>query len=241
MANLRAPRLLPMTMAMIVVVIVAKAGILMNAVITDGSTTTPLLAPAHAASADHFQEPPKPVPAVPKPAAQATTPPSAPAAAAKPGSEPKTGDAPMSDSEKALLQQLRERHRELDARASAINQREAVLGAAEQKLDAKVGELKTLQKRLETLDTAQKQKEDAGWQSMVKLYEAMKPRDAAAIFNDLSMQVLLQVMDRMKDAKAAAVLAAMSPDKARDVTAALAQMRTGRGAAAAEGAGSAGS
>ncbi|HET6605240.1 MAG TPA: Rnase Y domain-containing protein [Rhodopila sp.] len=239
MANLRAPRLLPMTMAMIVVVIVAKAGILMNAVITDGSTT-PLLAPAHAAAADHFQEPPKPVPAAPKPA-QPTASPSAPTAAAKPGSEAKARDAPMSDSEKALLQQLRERRRELDARASAINQREAVLGAAEQKLDTKVGELKTLQKKLETLDTAQKQKEDAGWQSMVKLYEAMKPRDAAAIFNDLSMQVLLQVMDRMKDAKAAAVLAAMSPDKARDVTAALAQMRTGRDAAAAEGARSAGS
>jgi flagellar motility protein MotE (MotC chaperone) len=239
MANLRAPRLLPMTMAMIVVVIVAKAGILMNAVITDGSTT-PLLAPAHAAAADHFQEPPKPVPAAPKPAQPAASP-SAPTAAAKPGSEAKAGDAPMSDSEKALLQQLRERRRELDARASAINQREAVLGAAEQKLDTKVGELKTLQKKLETLDTAQKQKEDAGWQSMVKLYEAMKPRDAAAIFNDLSMQVLLQVMDRMKDAKAAAVLAAMSPDKARDVTAALAQMRTGRDAAAAEGARSAGS
>lgn len=239
MAELRIPRLLPMTMAMIVVVIIAKAGILLQAVITDGSTTTPLLAPAHAAAADHFQEPPKPVPAVPKPAPASA--PAAPAADAKPGTEPKPGAVPMSESEKALLQQLRERRRELDARANAINEREAVLGAAEQKLDAKVGELKSLQKKLETLDTAQKQKEDAGWQSMVKLYEAMKPRDAAAIFNDLSMQVLLQVMDRMKDAKAAAVLAAMSPDKARDVTAALAQMRTGRDAAAAEGAKSAGS
>jgi flagellar motility protein MotE (MotC chaperone) len=239
MAELRIPRLLPMTMAMIVVVIIAKAGILLQAVITDGSTTTPLLAPAHAAAADHFQEPPKPVPAVPKPAPASA--PAAPAADAKPRTEPKPGAVPMSESEKALLQQLRERRRELDARANAINEREAVLGAAEQKLDAKVGELKSLQKKLETLDTTQKQKEDAGWQSMVKLYEAMKPREAAAIFNDLSMPVLLQVMDRMKDAKAAAVLAAMSPDKARDVTAALAQMRTGRDAAAAEGAKSAGS
>ncbi len=73
-------------------------------------------------------------------------------------------------------------------------------------------------KKLEGLDAAQKQKEDAGWQSMVKLYEAMKPKDAATIFNDLSMPVLLPVMDRMKDAKAAAIMAAMSPDKARDVT-----------------------
>ena len=63
------------------------------------------------------------------------------------------------------------------------------------------------------------------------MYEAMKPRDAATIFNDLQMSVLLQVVDRMKDAKAAAILAAMTPDKARDVTAELAQMRTGRNAA----------
>ena len=44
------------------------------------------------------------------------------------------------------------------------------------------------------------------------------------------MPVLLQVLDRMKDAKAAAVMAAMNPDKARDVTAELAQMRTGHDA-----------
>ena len=53
----------------------------------------------------------------------------------------------------------------------------------------------------------------------MKLYEAMKPRDAATIFNDLEMPVLLQVVDRMKEAKAAPVLAAMQPDKARDLTA----------------------
>ena len=88
-------------------------------------------------------------------------------------------------------------------------------------------ELQILQKKLEGLDTAQKQKEDAGWQGLVKLYEAMKPKDAATIFNDLSMPVLLQVLDRMKDSKAAAVMAAMNPDKARDVTADLAQLRTG--------------
>ncbi len=56
----------------------------------------------------------------------------------------------------------------------------------------------------------------------------MKPRDAAAIFNDLDQPVLLQVIDRMKEAKAAPILAAMQPDKARDLTAKLADMRTRR-------------
>jgi flagellar motility protein MotE (MotC chaperone) len=65
----------------------------------------------------------------------------------------------------------------------------------------------------------------------------MKPKDAATIFNDLSMPVLLQVVDRMKDAKAALILAAMNTDKARDVTAQLARMRTGRDASGAPVAG----
>ena len=66
----------------------------------------------------------------------------------------------------------------------------------------------------------------------------MKPRDAANIFNDLQMPVLLQVLDRMKDAKTAVVMAAMNPDRARDVTAELAQMRTGKDAAQSPPAGS---
>jgi flagellar motility protein MotE (MotC chaperone) len=85
-----------------------------------------------------------------------------------------------------------------------------------------------LQHRLEALEATRKAREDASWQGLVKLYESMKPRDAATIFNDLEMAVLLQVVDRMKEAKAAPVLAAMQPDKARELTAKLADMRTRR-------------
>ena len=115
--------------------------------------------------------------------------------------------------------------------------RESVLAATEQKLAARVAELQTLQKKLEGLDADQKQKAEAGWQGLVKMYETMKPAQAATIFNDLSMPVLLQILDRMKDAKAASVMAAMNPDKARDVTGELAQMRTGRDASGAPVAG----
>ena len=69
--------------------------------------------------------------------------------------------------------------------ASRLHRREAVLAAAEQKLAARVAELRSLQKKLEALDAARKQKDNAGWQGLVKMYEAMKPRDAATIFNDL--------------------------------------------------------
>jgi flagellar motility protein MotE (MotC chaperone) len=100
-----------------------------------------------------------------------------------------------------------------------------VLAAAEARLNARLDELSDLQKRLESLDAARRDHEEANWRGLVRLYESMKPRDAGAIFNDLDLPVLLPILDRMKEAKAAAILSAMQPERARLVTAELAQMR----------------
>ena len=83
-----------------------------------------------------------------------------------------------------------------------------------------------MQQRLEALESDRKAHDEANWRGLVKMYETMKPRDAAAIFNDLDLPVLLPVLDRMKETKAASVLAAMQPERARQVTAELAQLRT---------------
>jgi flagellar motility protein MotE (MotC chaperone) len=151
------------------------------------------------------------------------------------GEKPPTGqDAPsipegpplVTDAERAVLLELRDRRQELEAREATLASRESMLAAAETKLSARIEELQSLQKKLEGLDASRKQQEDAAWQGLVKVYETMKPRDAAVIFNDLGMQVLLSVVERMKEAKAAAILAAMTPDKAREVTTQLALSRT---------------
>ena len=161
-----------------------------------------------------------------KPAAAPTVAVQAPVPSPQPSPQQDAGTAPVSDGERTVLLDLRQRREALDAREAGLTERESLLAAAEKKLATRIGELQVLQKRLEELDAARRQREDASWQGLVKLYEAMKPRDAALIFNDLDMPVLLQVVDRMKEAKAAPVLAAMHPDKARDLTTQLAQMRT---------------
>ncbi|MDR3533179.1 MAG: hypothetical protein P4L90_21800 [Rhodopila sp.] len=229
MLTIPAPRLLPATIATLAALLLLKCGVLLQAAVGRGpKPDSMMVAAANAAAAEPPKEHAK--------AAAGSLPPPAPASRPKtPPPAPPAPDAtpPISESEKALLQDLRQRRQELDRRADAIATRESVLVATEKRLAARVTELQALQRKLEGLDAAQKQKEETGWQGLVKVYEAMKPRDAATIFNDLSMPVLLQVLDRMKDAKAASVLAAMNPDKARDVTAELAQMRTGRDAPAA--------
>lgn len=172
-----------------------------------------------AAQAAASEEKPAPPGAAAKPA-----PPKPPAA--KPEPPPPPVEPPVSDAERTLLQDLRARRAALDTREAGIQSREAVLGATEKRLAARVDELQALQTRLEALDQTRRERDEANWRSLVKTYEAMRPRDAAAIFNELDQPVLIQVLDRMKEAKAAPVLAAMLPDRARTATTELAKWRT---------------
>jgi flagellar motility protein MotE (MotC chaperone) len=227
MMKIPSPRLLPSTIAALAVLLALKSGVLLQAAVHGTRSDTAVMTVANAASTERAAEHSPPRAAEHGKASPATT----PAAEPKPAAAAPEGPPPVSETERALLQDLRQRRSELDSRAEAVAARESLLAAAELKLGARVGELQSLQKRLEGLDAAQKQKQEAGWQGLVKMYEAMKPRDAATIFNDLQMPILVQVLDRMKDAKAAAVMAVMTPDKARDVTAELAQLRTGKDAA----------
>ncbi len=156
-----------------------------------------------------------------------TTPPvTASSTAAPPVAAPPPADPPVSDSERALLLDLRARRTQMEAQEQALSTRETVLAAAEKRMAERVEQLSTLQARLEALDGTRRERDDANWRGLVKTYETMRPRDAAAILNDMDMPVLLQVLDRMKETKAAPVLAAMLPDRARSATAGLAAMRT---------------
>ncbi|MDQ2802890.1 MAG: hypothetical protein M3Y41_09475 [Pseudomonadota bacterium] len=155
------------------------------------------------------------------------SPPSA-AAIASPWSASLSSAPPVADGEQQVLLELRKRRQNLDAREAAVRARESVLAAAEQKLDQRVAELKVLQTRLERLEAERQQSADANWQGVVSLYEKMKPRDAARIFDDLEMPVLLHLVDRMKQSKASGILAAMQSEKARELTTELASLRERR-------------
>ena len=157
----------------------------------------------------------------------ATTPPLTPVglSAAPVPSMTQTSTTEISSAERSLLQDLLRRREQLDAREHALEERNAVLEAAEARLQSKIDHMTALQTKLDELDHARKQRQDANWSGLVKVYESMKPRDAAAIFDVLDMHVLLEVLDRMNDRKAAGILAAMQPERARLATQMLAQMR----------------
>jgi len=181
-------------------------------------------APVAAARAQHAPEPAKSA----APAAQAPAAPSAAAAPASPEKSPVLDPLAMSPSEVELLQKLSERRSELDKRAAELSQREVLLQAAEKRIDEKIARLELLEKDIGGIVDKQNEEDEARIRSLVKIYETMKPHDAARIFEQLDLPVQLAVLEHMKERNAAPILAAMDPSKAKAVTLALAERKDQR-------------
>lgn len=131
----------------------------------------------------------------------------------------------LTDEELDLLQALSQRREELEQRARDVDEREVLLKAAEQRIEQKINELEALQASIEALLVQHDEQTEAQISSLVKIYESMKPKQAARIFEELDMEVLLEVIERMKERKSAPILAQMNPQRAKTVTLELAQRR----------------
>ena len=217
-------RPLPLMIAVMMLLIIAKvAGLVQVAAgfragfgtASSGMVTAAYASSAHAPAHGASQQPAAPAHSA------------APLAAVPaPVAPPINQEPPVSEAERTVLQELRARRATLDGRVQSIEAREAILAAAERKLNERVEQLTALQSRLEQLEGGRRERDEANWRGLVKTYESMRPKDAAAILNDMESPILIQVLDRMKEAKAAQVLAAMLPDRARAATTQLAQWRT---------------
>lgn len=168
-----------------------------------------------------FARAPSDAPAEAKPAQDEPNEAAPPAQAAPP---PKK-TANFSPAELEVLQSLAERREQIDARAREIEAQEALLKAAERRVQEKIDELKKLEARIAGLIRQHDEQGEAQLKSLVKVYENMKPKDAARIFEELEMAVLLDVVERMREAKIAPILASMDPGKAKSVTVELATRR----------------
>jgi len=108
-------------------------------------------------------------------------------------------------------------------RARELADRETLLQAAQRRIEEKVDGLEDLKKSIEALLEQQEGQAESQYLSLVKIYENMKPKDAARIFEEMEMAVLIPVVKRMKERKTAPILAKMDPVKAQAITALLAE------------------
>lgn len=121
-----------------------------------------------------------------------------------------------------LLANLAQRRDQIEQRAREVDLRESLLAAAEKRLDERIAEIKKLEASIKQIVQQYDKQEEQNLQGLVKVYENMKPKDAARIFEKLEPNVLLGVVERMKEAKLATVLSEMNPTTAQDLTVRLA-------------------
>ncbi len=127
-----------------------------------------------------------------------------------------------SPGERAILESLHERRAQLDARSRELDMRESLLKAAEKRVESKVAELKGVESRVKTEMGNRDKAEEQRLQGIITMYESMKPKDAARIFDRLDMKILVDVSTKMKPRAMSAILAQMTPEAAERLTVELA-------------------
>jgi flagellar motility protein MotE (MotC chaperone) len=129
----------------------------------------------------------------------------------------------VSPSERAILERLQARRQELEARAREIDIRESLLKAAEKRVESKVEELKAVESRISTATQQKSDADTARFKGIVTMYESMKPKDAAKVFDRLEMPVLIEIATQIAPRKMSDILGLMQTEAAERLTVEMAR------------------
>ncbi|MFO1016440.1 MAG: hypothetical protein U1E03_02510 [Hyphomonadaceae bacterium] len=196
-------RLMPAVMATVAVVLGLKA-VAMAEGVAETATAD------HAAPQEHAAAAPPAGATPPAPSATQCAPPTIAELAG------------LSASEVQVLEALQRRRQELDARGESYGTQDALVQAAEQRLNERLGELRTLESHVNDLLGQLDQAQEARLAALVDVYQRMRAKDAANVFNGLDDDVMVQVASRMRQANLAEVMGRMEPARARTLTQLLA-------------------
>ncbi|WP_372426679.1 MotE family protein [Salinarimonas chemoclinalis] len=142
--------------------------------------------------------------------------------------------SPATSSEDMLRQRMAEQRAELERRLRELDMREELVAAAEARLEERVaggpagapapgGTPGAAAAAPEAEDPANAE----AMRRLVSMYEAMRPKDAARVFDRLALEVLVPLAVDMSPRRMAEVMAQMSPEAAERLTIALAMRARG--------------
>lgn len=139
------------------------------------------------------------------------------------------GQPQVSASERAILERLQARRQEIEARQREIDIRESLLKSAEKRIESKVEEMKAVETRISATQAEQKAAEAQRMKGLVTMYEGMKPKDAARVFDRLEMGVLIEIASAIAPRKMSDIMGLMSPEAAEKLTVEMARRANGGG------------
>lgn len=125
------------------------------------------------------------------------------------------------EQEVKLLQNLAERRKNLDKREEEIAKKERIIEVSKKEVFEKLSELEKVKKAIESTLTQIDKAEKGRLDRLIKMYESMKPKEAAKIFNQMDVKMLKDLFMVMNEKKLSAIMATMNPLKAKEVTGTL--------------------
>lgn len=130
---------------------------------------------------------------------------------------------PVTASERAVLERLQSRRQEIETRAREIDIRENLIKSAEKRIEGRIEEMKAAEARVSIAGQQKTEAENARFKGIVTMYEGMKPKDAAKVFDRLEMSVLFEIASQIAPRKMSDIMGQMQPEAAERLTVELAR------------------
>ena len=124
----------------------------------------------------------------------------------------------MTAGERAVLESLQQRRQELEARSRELEVRDSLLKAAEKRIEQRLQELREMEGRVSGADKKKDEEEAGKFKSLVSMYENMKAKDAAKVFDRLDLRILVEVVNAMNARRMSDILGLMTPEAAERLT-----------------------
>jgi flagellar motility protein MotE (MotC chaperone) len=134
---------------------------------------------------------------------------------------------PITASERAVLERLQSRRQEIETRAREIDIRESLMKSAEKRIEGRIEEMKATEARISVAGQQKNEVEAMRFKGLVTMYEAMKPKDAAKVFDRLELSVLFEIASQIAPRKMSDIMGQMQPEAAERLTVEMARRAGG--------------
>jgi flagellar motility protein MotE (MotC chaperone) len=213
-------RLIPLTLGLAVAVLGMKIfhipqhiQVLKNQQDNTTGTPAPLVLPSGAASASQTPDKATVVPVTRR----------AGILAASPTPDLKELPAASSAEELQILAALKQEKEKLSEREKDLQSREAALKVLEERTLEQVRLIEADKSRRAERSRKNREIRQKSLDTLVKTYETMKPKIAADLLQSMDLELVMQIIPRMKQARLTSVMSAMDPAAARLLSARLAE------------------
>lgn len=145
--------------------------------------------------------------------------------AAKPS---QSADPEVAKAEADLVQNILTRQSTFDDEQKNLEEQKHILDAAQAAINEKMRNLDSSMAALAERQAAHRETMSAETDRLVRIYEEMPPKEAAAVFNIMDIHVLVSIANKMSPRKISAVMGYMMPERVNIVSQYMAGVRTFR-------------